>query len=544
MNPVRPILSFAALASMSAALALLGAAGCGDDGEGGSAAHGAGGAGGSSTGPFTLSGIVSYERVPYSASDQGLNYADVAARPIRGASVRVVGAQDNAELGRTVSGDDGAYTVTYEGTSRVKLWIYAETDLPKITVADNTAEGAVYVLESAEIDAATTPEIDVTATTGWDGAAYSGARQSAPFAVLDSAYEAARRFRTEVTPAPEFPELTINWSVNNRPESGSEANGAIETSHWDGQELYILGKEGVDTDEFDDHVIVHEWGHYFESRLSRSDSIGGTHAYGDLLDARVALSEGWGNALSAMILDPNTTYADSSGVKQAEGFSYDLEVNDTSVSASPGWYSESTVENVLFDIYDPANEPFDGIALGLPGVYAVMSGPLKETPAATTLFAFITGAKSEDPGQAAALDALVAHHAYDAALGVDPVGDAWGAGETHSGGVGGTLPVFADGDAGGAINLAMTGGADYNMLAQNRFIRLTGTGGQVTVTSTCTSDVDLYVTRSGVDVASATSISGDEQVTFNTTSGTIYVINVEGFERSSQSYTAVIDITP
>jgi hypothetical protein len=39
-----------------------------------------------------------------------------------------------------------------------------------------------------------------------------------------------------------------------------------------GKEIYVLGAENVDTDEFDDSVIAHEWGHYYQSSFSRDDS--------------------------------------------------------------------------------------------------------------------------------------------------------------------------------------------------------------------------------------------------------------------------------
>lgn len=537
MNMARPIFKLAALASLSASLALI-AAGCvkgesSDDGAGGT----------KPTGPYTLSGKLTFERVPYRKGQQGLDYAAVAAHPIRNVSVRLLNAADNVEIAAAVSGEDGGYTFTFDAPRQVKLWVYSETVEPQIIVEDNTAENAVYVIESAEIDASKTPTFDFVVSTGWDGAAYAGPRAAAPFAVLDAAYQAARRFMTEVTPAPVFPPLRLNWSVNNRPEDGNKMGGQIGTSHWDGSELYILGKEGIDTDEFDDHVIVHEWGHYFESKLGRSDSVGGSHGYGDHLDPRVALGEGWGNAVSAMILDPDTVYADSIGQQQSEGFSYDLELNDASLDASPGWYSESTVEAVLFDVYDAANEPWDQVALGLQGVYAVATGPVKSSPAPTTIFSFITGLKAVSPADADAIDGLVSHHTYDAAHGLDRIDDAWGTGETHGGGFPGTLPVFVDGDAAGAINLPMSGGTGFNSLAQNRFIRLSGTGGTVTITSTCTSDVDLYVSREGVEVANASSLSGDEEVSFNAASGTTYIVNVQGYENASIDYTAVIQIT-
>jgi hypothetical protein len=40
--------------------------------------------------------------------------------------------------------------------------------------------------------------------------------------------------------------------------------------------LFIYGDEDLDTDEYDDHVL-HEWGHHYEDKFSRSDSIGGEH---------------------------------------------------------------------------------------------------------------------------------------------------------------------------------------------------------------------------------------------------------------------------
>ena len=97
-------------------------------------------------------------------------------------------------------------------------------------------------------------------------------------------------------PSQVFPALKINWSVNNIPVSGNKAIGQITTSHYSPSEgqLYILGAADNDTDENDDHVIAHEWGHYFEDKFSRSDSLGGSHSGNDRLDLRVAFGEGFG----------------------------------------------------------------------------------------------------------------------------------------------------------------------------------------------------------------------------------------------------------
>jgi hypothetical protein len=535
MTPAR--ISRVATAAATA-IALAGVAGCGGDDETTSGSSGTP----SPTGPWALAGTLEYEHVPYNAAAQGLDYAAITRRPIRAARVELLPADGNVPLAEVAAGADGRYSFTWEGSPRVKLWIYAEIVDPPIVIEDNTSNDAIYVLESDLADASATGQLDVIATTGWDGASYAGPRLSAPFTILDTAYQAARRFQDEIAPPPAFPPLAINWSINNSPESGSVENGQIETSYWDEEELYILGKADVDTDEFDSHVIVHEWGHYFESRLARSDSPGGGHGYGDVLDPRVALSEGWGNALSAMILDPDTIYTDAGGLQQSEGFSWDLQANDISPEAVPGWFSESTVETILFDLYDGKDEPFDQVELGLRAIYEALTIDVKETASLTTLFPLISGLRSRYPAEAASIDALVTHHTASADLGVDAVADEWGTGETHGGGIAGSLPVYADGPIGGSVALSLTGGLDFNMLAQNRYVRILGDGMPVTVVSTCASDVDLYIYRRGDVIAYAATLGGNEQVTFPTEAGEDYVVNVQGFAEPPAEYAVTLDI--
>ncbi|KAI1692194.1 hypothetical protein DdX_21391 [Ditylenchus destructor] len=84
-------------------------------------------------------------------------------------------------------------------------------------------------------------------------------------------------------PATAFPSLKVFWSVNNTNASGSIALGQIGTTFFvgrsSGAEIYVLGKEDVDTDEFDAPVIAHEWGHYYQASFSRDDSTGGAHSH-------------------------------------------------------------------------------------------------------------------------------------------------------------------------------------------------------------------------------------------------------------------------
>ena len=343
-----------------------------------------------------------------------------------------------------------------------------------------------------------------------------------------------------------FPLLPINWSVDNRPEDGDESLGQIGTSHYSSGTgaISILGKADIDTDEFDAHVMVHEWGHYFENKVGRSDSIGGSHGPGDILDPRLSFGEGWGNALSAMILFPDAQYKDTGGEGQAStALVIDLEDNSWD-DPNPGWFSEASVQSVLYDLFDPANEAFDQVALGLGPIYDVMTGGQKDTPALTTIFSFLRALKADpgtSPNQIAAIDAVAARSNIGA------VQDEFGTGETNNGGNAVNLPVYRQMTVDGS-DVVLTFLADVdnvNRLGANRYIRFSGAGGgTIQITSTSSSDVGLTVYENGKVVANAEdSFSGVETLELKAKSNKTYVLAVQGFVTgSSGEYTASIHI--
>lgn len=492
---------------------------------------------------FRVAGKLAYEFVPYDPEADGLDYGGIVQRPIRGATVLLIDADSEEELGSVEADGEGNYSFEYEGSARVKLYVLAETTAPPIVVEDNTEDDAIYVLASEEIDSGADVKLDVVATSGWTGSAYGELRAAAPFAVLDAAYTAGRRLLDEVTPAPVFPQLLLNWSVNNRPEFGDVTDGQIGTSLWDGSELLILGKEDVDTDEFDSHVIVHEWCHYLQARLGRSDSPGGDHSFGALIDPRVAWGEGSCNAMTGIMLDPDPVYTDSSGPKQAEGSATDFEVNNIDAAMNPGWYGELTVAGIVYDLYDGSNEPFDAVELGLQPVYDAMIG-LRETPALTTVFAYVSAIQAANPGAAADIDALVEYQQFDADFGISAVVDEWGTDETHTAALPGSLPLYADGVLGEVLDVALVGGFASNRLEQNRYIKIVGDGQLVAVESMCLADIDLAVYHVGEQVATAFTESGDEYLEFETVQGETYVLVVQGTNQNAGPYAATIAINP
>jgi len=490
------------------------------------------------TGTFTLSGTVSYDSVPTTANS-GLAYGATVPKPVRGAVVEVVA---GAVLGSTTTSQAGAYSITWTGTSAVAVRVMAQTLSPPFRVQDNTNLGALYALTSGPVDATTTTTLDLRAASGWTGASYGAPRAAAPFAILDAMVTAAAAFAAVGSPA--FPELRLNWSVNNRPESGNPATGAITTSHYNPstQQLYILGQADVDTDEYDSHVVVHEWGHYFEDRLSRSDSLGGPHSVGQQKDPRLAFSEGWGNALGSIVLYPDEAYADTMSSGQAStGIYFSVEANAT-YDPSPGWYSELSVTHFLYDLFDPVSAPDgDAIELGLGPIYDVMVGPQRTTPAFTTLFSFVHALKVAQPAQAAAIDSMLSARSM-----ADPVQDEWGTGETHDAGWAANLPVYRSiAVNGGPASVPLNGAYWPNDLQQNRFFRFAGTGGSVTVTAgNQVVDVSLEVWAGGQMLRYVDDywFGAVETTSLTTAAGAEYLVVVTGWEMGS-AYSVPLTVT-
>ena len=343
-------------------------------------------------GNVTISGKATFDLVPFSTSGTGLDYAATnSLEPIKEAVVELV---CGAVIATTNTDPDGNYSLTAPSGStdlfvRVKAQM-KKTGIPSwdFTVVDNTRSKALYAMDSSLFDANSDLNLNLHADSGWGTTSYTGTRVAGPFAILDSVYHAYNKVLTADSAAV-FPPLKLNWSVNNvLSEKFIPTIGQIKTSLFDGTEIYILGKENSDTDEYDDHVIIHEWGHYFEEFFSRSDSIGGPHGTGDVLDIRVAFSEGWGNAWSGIVTN-NPLYKDSFGPQQNIILRVDVDDNNCT---NPGWFSECSVQAIIYDLYDAYNslDTNDNVELGFAPIYDVLTTEQRNTPALTSIFSFIS----------------------------------------------------------------------------------------------------------------------------------------------------------
>ena len=447
----------------------------------------------------TVTGKITYDYVPHNDVTSGLDYAGTVQRPVRGALVQALDATNNQPIvgSETVTDANGNYTVSVPAQAQIRIRVNARLlktgmlptwDFQVVDnggVIDNNAK-PLYVLDGSAFNSDVQDwVVNLNADSGWGGNSYTGPRAAAPFAILDAVYGTVLLVLAADSQA-DFPALTLNWS----PDNTTDAGNSIGTTFYDpsdpgaspsAKQIFILGEEDLDTDEYDIHVVSHEWGHYFEDRFSRSDSVGGPHFGGDLLDLRVAFGEGWGNAFAAMAVgDPQ--YKDAGGVAQASGFFFNLEDGSglcAGAGVPTGWYGECTVGEILYDLYDDVDDGADTITMGFGPIYDVLTGAQLTTEGLTSMFTFASYLRNENAADVAAINALLtAGNISGGNGGIDLYGDL----ETNDGAADGVtetddvLPLYSDIQIGGATVSNLCSNADqgdFNKLSNRRYLKFT-----------------------------------------------------------------------
>lgn len=525
----------------------------------------------------TVSGQVFYDFVPpivQGTQCNGLDFASTETRPIRRATVQLLNS-GNTVLGTTIAGDDGSYSFSnIAANTDVRVRVRAELKnsgqnawdvevRDNVDVSANPAPLASRPLYAVQWGLFNTGNSNVTganftATTGYVNGAYRETRQAAPFAILDTIYTAMQLI-VSVDAGATFPPLDAFWSVNNtRIDSGptNVDTGELGTSFYRGDidSLFLLGDAQVDTEEFDDHVINHEWAHYFEDNFSRSDSIGGAHTLGESLDLRLAWGEGFAHALSSISL-AEPQYCDTGSAAGAGSFGFNAESNN---SGRQGWFNELSVMTLVYDLWDTNADATDDGSIGFGPIYDTMVGPQSTTDAFTTVYSFAAELRPMlNAGDLAFVDAQLNRENIDT-----PNVTIFGEGQVTTpanmlNGGRDLTPVYTEVQTNGAIaNLCINN--DYqvegvvNKLSDWRYLRFTTpTNGRWTITARANpvpppttdttpgvrdrSDPDLFVyTRENLVAFGQSSDDDFEQFSTQTLSAGTHVIEMQEWRHEDE----------
>ena len=394
----------------------------------------------------TVAGRLTYERPTFTSSCR-LDFVASELRPVRLATVWLLDAS-NTVLAQTKTDLDGNYAFSsINAFTDVRVRVRAElvqTAGPQaweVYVRDNTsnttqpfADRPLYEVQWSTFNAGNTniTDADFTAGTGWTGSGYDDQQRfAAPLAILDSLLDGILLV-TAADPAVDMGRLDAFWSINNTysltERFDDPDDGRIVTAYYTDRpdrityspSLFLRGDavgrfpaSSINTDEFDEQVILHEWGHYFEDQLSRSDSRGGYHEIPGTVDALVAFGEGWGYGIGAIAA--NDPVGCDTRAPSSTGSRLDLE-NFNALSTEQGFYNEISVATLLWDLFDTANDGVDNDSVGFVPIYDAMTRFQTDTEAFTTVFSFATGLRQfADPAKFAFIDAQLQRENIDTA---------------------------------------------------------------------------------------------------------------------------------
>lgn len=336
-----------------------------------------------------ISGKISYERILplHTGALSRLDSSNISTESAKEVLVEAIDSTGSS-LASTYTDSNGNYSFTgLSQNTNLKIRVYAKmlkSSAWDVEVIDNTNSYALYVIEGSLATTGSSDSIrNLTAS--------SSDKSSPPFAILDSVREAMLKVLA-VDSSVVFPTLKMNWSINNV-ESGTYYDGT--------DNIMLQGDQDGDSDEYDDHIIIHEWGHFFENKLSRADNIGGQHGANEHLDIRVAFGEGFGNALSAIVTDDPVYY----DTYNSTGWNMNIE---EATHETPGWFSEASVQRILYDLYDSDDDGDDTLSLGFKPLYDVLIGGQKNTEAFTSIFSFVTELKNENANDTGKIDNIIA----------------------------------------------------------------------------------------------------------------------------------------
>jgi hypothetical protein len=292
---------------------------------------------------FHVHGTVQYEKIlcrnPKTGVG-GLQLDQPVLRPVGGARVELVD-RDNRVLVAGRTDDKGAYDLTWSGAVPPTAKVRVNAAADNIVVVDHFDPSSVYSVES---DFWKLAERETTK----DIVARDATRASGPFNIL-AVLRMGNDLVRSAEPGVSFSQIKVRWTTRHREKSTYFLKAPDSTI---GDQAFILGDRDDDSDEFDDFILLHEYGHFLAATYQAERSPGGFHGT-PRVDPRVAWSEGWATYFACAVLH-DTRYVDT-GASNWNGsnvrIEYDVELGDRNQRrADNGYWNERTVSNVLWNV--------------------------------------------------------------------------------------------------------------------------------------------------------------------------------------------------
>ncbi len=289
---------------------------------------------------LTVTGTVTYKKTVYSrSSSQAESTVDA---PVRQAIVKAF--EGSAELpSSTTTNDSGAYSFTVNFSSAFTLKVYTARSSNAVEVRATDSGGAEGALYSADITAT------AVNTAGPHNKSISTSENSGAFNIFDQFMKGRDWFASK------------GYSFSRTVKALWPYSGGTQFS----PEKFAVYVQNLsnDPDQFDDDVLLHEFGHMSMEEFSVDHSKGGQHDISGKYDIRLTWSEGVAHFVSSAIRD-DSLHVDSTGAVNG-GISTTSKFDLASPSsAAKGAENEWAVGHVLWNAWKnvSANTTLSAIA--------------------------------------------------------------------------------------------------------------------------------------------------------------------------------------
>lgn len=261
---------------------------------------------------LTVTGVISYEKTVYSSSGTSTSPSE----PLYGAQIKAF-STSGTELSSATTGLGGAYSLDTGAETSYRIVVYAQSSYFAIGsgLSGSTATG-VYRF-TTDVLTGTAENVNI-----------SIANKSGAFNILNQ-LERGRRW---------FSNLGHNLTTQTGVLWPSSQGSFFEPS---AKIMHILGV-GSDIDEFDDDIILHEFGHLAMDYFSLDHSLGGGHNLSAKYDLRLAWSEGAATYISSAIRNNSVNLDFTGGSTPSQ-----VDINSPN-SAQTQSSNEIAVANVLW----------------------------------------------------------------------------------------------------------------------------------------------------------------------------------------------------
>jgi len=358
----------------------------------------------------TVAGAIQYED-ELRGPDVVIGGASTRWLPVRDVPVELVRASDQRILATTYTDDRGSYRLpfTHRAGGEINVRVSPRLEGPGYSMQVTPhGEGERYESLSAPVMALNQNRLgEYTADFRFG----TTERLGGAFNITDRSLDAFRFIAGHAQPTDL--DLTIVWE-RGVPHSCTScySNNTIS-----------LGGGFDDPDEYDDSVILHEFGHFFIDVMSHDDSPGGNHG-GERTDPLVAYGEGIATVFALMI-EGHPIYVDtmqSGGMNQNFETANFPEARGTNTGNVHGQVSEYLVIAVIWDLFDAAPEPHDTISGGAESIMQVLLEYMPTAPsnnqgiAGAELADFVQGFRTLFPEDNEHLDRILTRHQFPAGI--------------------------------------------------------------------------------------------------------------------------------